>query len=1048
MSFTITDPTILADVLSYFVRAQNAAVIFRKYADETVVESFEVSPCAKAVMGSRGKLVCSYPGPAIAVPNEVFEDSLFISELAHFLCQMNEDNLDAAPKTRKAGSTVVEERDTVHPRYITELLTGILRGVGRPADIQRITKRIGDDVVWNNSRLPWRRSSLWLIIRVVIQTTLERNSLDRNLYKSFILFFMNELAQRALHHDMSNDVLQWVVSKISRRLMKMGDSVPVWLSMAVLETCTNIRSLLGERWKQVQAIDAVSPPWTPSTLDFSADTRLSMLSSFRYISNVLSNSHSVPSPSTFEPKPRARGKLNDFLSVIGDYFQTAYKDEPYLTLYDVEREISLGIDKWVAGISAPDIDNASERLELLANSYSIAALQIYKGNPEDTSRMLLTLIELWIALDKLVRKQIPILTEYSPEIPTSLLERLLLRHPENLLRCHLAFQYIRDRHASARHGWSVFSDSADENNFPVRFYMKSSSLQALKSRIIQDAEVAKAKKREELRASNALHAQLQEEEARAEHDYHPINGSHSKKRCAKCKLEKRISRMHIRVHEWPLPTDSCRAATVVFELKCPVAFNMWRSLTLRLLVDLCSPSPKPLQPHVVLERYSDLHRYLVKHSRSRITLASDIKPFTKSHYCQTPIPSVEDRVCVNNALHFRYFDSIASIRTSNAFDSLTITSHCSYHLDSGPYQNLQQYLQNTTHTSNDVICNQADCHKDLSIHEFIAFGHLRSGPSLQWLNILREIRANTLSFRREEVHLLVAQAACQVGPFSSDGKMSWHHELACSSFCGSLLTELETLVTAVSGNWLEGMTMNSVSLLVSRLLAGWLSIEDGTNITYQAYRLLFVVREKTFSWVVELLEKLENTPDESEKVDLQSRLRDTAAICRSTFDVAEINDGTRLLDFVRDVEILFTCAIIIHDNTPAKLDSLSEMSRLLLERDRRLSWKLQHIISELIVKKAWNKGIHLAVKRVWPAYRQGSDWCRYDITNCSWLTSSTLKYKDEMSQQVWLDILDGSLLVDGKAMGRLPHTIQKHSLFTSIFPNVSSMFWFNRSDCS
>ena len=138
MSFTITDPTILADVLSYFIRAQNAAVIFRKYADETVVESFEVSPCAKAVMGSRGKLVCSYPGPAIAVPNEVFEDSLFISELAHFLCQMNEDNLDAAPKTRKAGSMVVEERDTVDPRYITELLTGTLRGVGRPADIQRI----------------------------------------------------------------------------------------------------------------------------------------------------------------------------------------------------------------------------------------------------------------------------------------------------------------------------------------------------------------------------------------------------------------------------------------------------------------------------------------------------------------------------------------------------------------------------------------------------------------------------------------------------------------------------------------------------------------------------------------------------------------------------------------------------------------------------------------------------------------------------------------------------------------------------------------------
>ena len=1046
MSLTITELTILADVLSYFIRAQNAAVIFRKCADATVVESFEVSPCAKAVMGSRGKLVCSYPGPAIAVPNEVFEDSLFISELAHFLCQMNEDNLDAAPKTHKAGSTVVEERDTVHPRYITELLTGILRGVGRPADIHRITKRIGDDVVWNNSRLPWRRSSLWLIIRVAIQTTIERNSLDRNLYKSFILFFMNELAQRALHHGMSNDVLQWVVAKISRRLMKMGDSATEWLSMAVLETCTDIRVLFDERWKRVQAIDAVSPLWTPSTLDLSADTRLSLLSSFRYISNVLLNSHFVSSSSSFKPKLRSRGKLDDFLSANGNFFQVAYQDEPYLTLYDVEREISLGIDEWVTGILTLDIDNASERLELLANDYSIAALQAYKNNPEDTSRMLLTVVELWIALDKLNTRQIPMFVDYSPEVPTSLLERLLLRHPENILRWRLAYEYIRTRHLNAKSGWSIFSDRADVNSFAVRYYNQSFELKTLKSTIVRDANFARRKKVEDLNDANVLHAQLREQVAHVDHDYRP-SGKHVKKRCGKCKLEQQIKGMTIGVHEWPLPSDSDRSATIIFELNCPVAFNMWRSLTLHLLVDLCSPSPKPLQPFVVLERYSSLHCYLVKHPRSRITLASDVKPFSKSHYSKTSIPSVEDRVCVNNALHFRYFDSVARIRTSNFFDTLSLASRCSYHLASGPYQNLQPYLQDTTHTSNDVICNQAGCHKDLSLHEFVAFGHLRSGPSLQWFNILREIRANMLSFRREEVHMLVAQAACQVGPFSSDKKMIWHHELACSSFCWSLLNELETLVTAVSGNWLEGITMNTVSLLVSRLLAGPFTMKNGINIAHRAYQLLRIMREKTFTWVVELLAKFENTTDESEKVDLQSRLRDTAAICRSTFDVGEMNDLTQILNSSGDVEILFTCAIIIHDNTPVKLDSLSEMSRLLLERDRRLSWKLQHVIDGLIVEQACNNGIHLAVKRVWPTYRQGFDWRKYGIINCSWLASSTLKYKDEMSQHVWLDILDGSLLVDGKAMGRLPHTIQKHSLFTTIFPNVSSMFWFNRSDC-
>ena len=61
-----------------------------------------------------------------------------------------------------------------------------------------------------------------------------------------------------------------------------------------------------------------------------------------------------------------------------------------------------------------------ETLELLAKSYSAAALQTYNFSPEDISRMFLTMIELWIALDKLlVTSQIPMLTDYSPEILAS-----------------------------------------------------------------------------------------------------------------------------------------------------------------------------------------------------------------------------------------------------------------------------------------------------------------------------------------------------------------------------------------------------------------------------------------------------------------------------------------------------------------------------------------------------------------------------------------------------------------------------------------------------
>jgi hypothetical protein len=199
----------VGDVLAFLIRAQNTAVVFRKQEGVTIFESFEVSPKAEDVMTTRGKLKCSYPGPAIEIPNAVFEDNNFLSELANFLVRMNVDIrvLDAARTSRKAQSTVIENRDTTHPRYITELLTGILRSVGRPADIVRITKRIGDDVVWNNSELPWRRSSLWLLIRVAIQTSLDQSTQGHDMYKQFMLFFMCRLANDRITADLPNDLL-------------------------------------------------------------------------------------------------------------------------------------------------------------------------------------------------------------------------------------------------------------------------------------------------------------------------------------------------------------------------------------------------------------------------------------------------------------------------------------------------------------------------------------------------------------------------------------------------------------------------------------------------------------------------------------------------------------------------------------------------------------------------------------------------------------------------------------------------------------------------
>ncbi len=140
-------------------------------------------------------------------------------------------------------------------------------------------------------------------------------------------------------------------------------------------------------------------------------------------------------------------------------------------------------------------------------------------------------------------------------------------------------------------------------------------------------------------------------------------------------------------------------------------------------------------------------------------------------------------------------------------------------------------MSGTQHTSNDTVAAQADCPKEITLHEFLAFSGLRSGPRLQWLNIARELASPYLSFRHEEVHTLITQAVWQLGPLS-DGVREWHIDLSISSFGHVLLRELESLLERIGANWLEEVTVRTIgesyiSGLGSCLISFQLSLAAG-----------------------------------------------------------------------------------------------------------------------------------------------------------------------------------------------------------------------------
>src|SRR4051812_25776147 len=77
------------DVLVFHVRSQNAALIIQRTGDQTLFETFELSPTNKAVLSTKGRLRRYFPGPAISVSQERIMDPSFRAALVQLLTSLD-----------------------------------------------------------------------------------------------------------------------------------------------------------------------------------------------------------------------------------------------------------------------------------------------------------------------------------------------------------------------------------------------------------------------------------------------------------------------------------------------------------------------------------------------------------------------------------------------------------------------------------------------------------------------------------------------------------------------------------------------------------------------------------------------------------------------------------------------------------------------------------------------------------------------------------------------------------------------------------------------
>jgi len=1048
------------DILILHIAMQNCALIMRKNAEAYIIESFEASPPAAEVLSANAALQWDFPSRAVAVPIPTFEDEYFQANLAEFLQKASiEPVKQFAAITLKAGSFAYESRNTTTPAIVGQLLMSLLEANGYKNNPILTRKRVRDEVCWSDgAENPWRRSATWLVLRTSIQRCLcflLGGSIGTLQYKFFMCFQVSSLCKK-LYATNSHpaDRLAFARTKLARRAAKLERQK----TSATPQLATAIDSLFKHHGKEfasvVQTINAqLDHTWTlirgratkhvdllPKRADHN-DTVLSLVHSRGILRSILEEA--------LYGRPRVQLHLEQRLRKVRQYHvktetHDARSIPDYLNLADAETELQLSI----AGRDENEIpehpDQTCVELKTKMQQYQDAALSAYKSNPEQLSLMLLTIMEQWQALDTLALRQYPLLSKYNPGFPRSLLFPLQVTSLNDLRRLQKIEDYIDTRSSMADPTTPSIFDDISRSSFAVQYFDRCPEMQELLEEIGISDENARARKEVELRMKsieyeNILKVATQTACLFTEDEFNPMMRQHDDRRCRKHFLERTAARMRIVVHEAVLPTDSTVAKAVIFELVVPEGFAAWRDSTWQIL-QLARQSTLPDQaPQVSLREYTGLRAYM-QPTKCTISLASRTKSFQNTHYANVPFPTIIDQICVPHGLKYGLYDHKRSLWTSRHTEIPSFADLCSSSMPpKSVYASLRKFLhpnfEGTSVSANEVVASHTRCPNSLTVAEFTTFQDLRLGSTVQWLRLLRELASPNLNFGTVEVGILVSELALMAGqPEGRDPRRASHSIFRHAKFCEALAAQVRMRLDSIAANWREGQTVDCMIVLLQRL---W-SLAASPISVKEAESLLLYVRELTHGWARLLRDEICNAMDVE---TAQKRSKDAllaALLARKTFmiEAAKPNEPLQPQALASFLECGFTIKDNLPKNEAGYIAKMPAFFRRLFIADLKLVQGLETQLRLSII--AFPKAVDQAVNNFWAetggnSSRRFTLWTFLSTSYSGWFRAQSVSQDGLLEQEVHIDLFEGTLLIDGQQLGRLPEEYTKQDFFQQLF---------------
>ena len=1032
------------DVLAVKVGEQNAAILITRQGDKVVFEAFELSARNADVIGTGGRLTRSFPGLAVAVDWRIAQavDSDFCTAISHAIGVMSDEPAPSMQaRSKKSGHQHEESRDSAHPGLVSELLVGgVLRGFGSTVTVKSISKQTRDEVLWDNALLPWRRSAMWLLIRVVLQLMVVRAPHgSRLLYKEFMVFLMSTILERSLNLPLGSDMFHVMNAKISRRLHKLGNNGSAnhnRISAEVHAVLSESYEIIQHRWMAVQAAEKENTflrPFPTSTSIINAAVEIAALD--EYIGSICENKMSS-GRSDFQPTSQLLQLAPDSLPILPSALPLEYH-YAIAQLQQIETWIAERLPAWLGDHNDPD--TLGELHKVLVQYHSLAE-SLYEDNPEGTSTMLLTVFELWVACDQIACMSCSFLEDYDPDVTCDLLENLLLPSQLDMQGLYAVEEHLHRRRQCSSISTTHLFDIRADCGFPARYFDSSTLHQRLLSTICDQAERDRRAKQIEFDEKKAEYTRLKTLESQRQCELvvvvtdafgdHQETETRHAQNCQRCRLKDQAAALNIDVHEWPLPADQTEAKGVVFELQVPQWFVHWREARQYLIVNVLkgvAPKYRP-QPSYCLPS-DDPHLSRTHYTgdvRRRIGLLSEVKPHVATHYRNKKIASTKkEAVCLRNGLRYDYYDSADGAYLGQIVCSDQMVRACTYRLPA-KCQGMQRYLfrpavQPDGIAPNTVIACQDDCPHATTIEEYKDLAMIPLGRHIQWSHVLLQVAMPEVDFKKSETYLFILQCLYQAGPRSEDVLRQNHLDCGDIRFTHRLIDQVRKSLERVSENWDSLHALHLFVHIITRIS----SLNDEGR--QSCFDLLERARDIAMVWMSRLRDRARETGSVSDRTAFATRKASIAMVCGCTFDLDEPHLSA-VLRSPKAASTLIQCSILEQQGR-SEIASDDVITGLLTLRFK----KVLHRAHQALCQN--HDGLDDAVERIWSAYSPSVDRWQSGGQASEWVFTSIVPKGTTATAIVHYNAVSGDLLVDGCPLDRPPREFQEQPLFAILFGN-------------